>query len=236
LLVHVLTIFPEAFDSFLDTSLLGKALKSGRLRIDRVQVRDFSTSRHRTTDDAPYGGGAGMVMLVEPIVRAMESLPETARPRVLLDPGGTPLRQADVRRWAKGPELTLICGRYEGVDDRVRGFVDEQVSLGDFVLSGGEVAAMAVIDAVARLIPEVVGNAASVEDESFADDAILEFPQYSRPAEYRGVRVPEVLLSGDHDRIRRWRRKMALERTRRMRPDLFARIVLTDEDRKLLEE
>lgn len=233
---HVLTIFPEAFDSFLGASLLGKAIKGGRVRVERVQIRDFSTSRHRTTDDAPYGGGAGMVMLVEPMVRALESVPEEARPRVLLDPRGRPLTQADVQRWAKGRELTLVCGRYEGVDERLRSFVDEEVSLGDFVLSGGEVAAMAIIDAVCRLVPEVLGNADSVVDESFADGPLLEFPQYSRPAEFRGQRVPDELLSGDHERIRRWRRKMSLAHTRRIRPDLFARLELTEEDRRLLAE
>lgn len=233
---HILTIFPEAFDSFLGASLLGKAIKGGRVDVQRVQIRDFSTSRHRTTDDAPYGGGAGMVMLVEPMVRALESLPAEARPRVLLDPRGKPLTQADVRRWADGPELVLVCGRYEGMDERLRDYVDEEVSLGDFVLSGGEVAAMAIVDAVCRLVPEVLGNAESVVEESFAGGPLLEFPQYSRPAEFRGKRVPDELLSGDHERIRRWRRKMALDRTRRVRPDLFARLALTDEDRRLIAE
>ena len=170
------------------------------------------------------------------MVRALESVPEEARPRVLLDPRGRPLTQADVQRWAKGRELTLVCGRYEGVDERLRSFVDEEVSLGDFVLSGGEVAAMAIIDAVCRLVPEVLGNADSVVDESFADGPLLEFPQYSRPAEFRGQRVPDELLSGDHERIRRWRRKMSLAHTRRIRPDLFARLELTEEDRRLLAE
>jgi len=233
---HVLTIFPEAFDSFLSASLLGKAVKGGRVVVQRVQIRDFSPSRHRTTDDAPYGGGAGMVMLVEPVVRALESLPAEARPRVVLDPRGRRLTQKDVQRWAAGPELTLICGRYEGIDERVHAFADEAVSLGDFILSGGEVAAMAVIDAVCRLVPDVLGNAASIEEESFAGAGLLEFPQYSRPAEFRGHRVPEELLCGDHERIRRWRRGKSLTHTRRVRPDLFAGLELTDEDRRLLAD
>ncbi|MBI2896662.1 MAG: tRNA (guanosine(37)-N1)-methyltransferase TrmD [Deltaproteobacteria bacterium] len=233
---HVLTVFPEIFDSFLDASLLGKAIKAGRVEVRLVQVRDFTKSRHRTTDDAPYGGGAGMVMLVEPIVRALESLPGEARPRVLLSPRGKPFSQGDARRWAVGNELALVCGRYEGVDERVRGYVDEEVSLGDFVLAGGEVAAMAIVEAVCRLVPEVLGNEASAVEESFGAEALLEFPQYSRPSAFRGARVPDVLLSGDHERIRRWRRRSSLELTRRLRPDLFESVALTDEDRALLAE
>jgi tRNA (guanine37-N1)-methyltransferase len=235
--IHLLTLFPEMFDSFLGGSLLGKAIRSGRVSIERVQLRDFATSRHRTTDDAPYGGGAGMVMLVEPIVRALESLPADSRPRILLGPRGRPFGQEDARRWAEGGELALICGRYEGIDERVRAYVDEEVSLGDFVLSGGEAAAMAIVDAVCRLVPDVLGNEVSAVEESFAaGEPLLEFPQYSRPADFRGTRVPEVLLSGDHERIRRWRRQAALEMTRRVRPDLFARLELSDEDRALLRE
>lgn len=233
---HVLTVFPEIFDSFLGASLLGKALKAGRVEVRLVQIRDFTTSRHRTTDDAPYGGGAGMVMLVEPIARALDSLEADARPRVLLSPRGRPFVQADARRFAEGGELVLVCGRYEGVDERVRLFVDEELSLGDFVLAGGEVAGMAVVEAVCRLIPEVLGNVESAVEESFATEPLLEFPQYSRPAVFRESRVPEVLLSGDHDRIRRWRRQKSLELTRERRPDLFARVTLSEEDRELLAE
>jgi tRNA (guanine37-N1)-methyltransferase len=236
---HVVTLFPELFGSFLRAGLLGKAIAAGTLSVGFTNPRDFTSDRHRTVDDAPYGGGSGMVMRPGPLVEAMESLPEVPAGgrtyRVLLTPQGKPFRQADAQRLAALPALALVCGRYEGVDERVREHVDEELSLGDFVLLGGEVAAMAVLEATARLVPGVLGNAESAGDESHVA-GLLEYPQYTRPQEFRGVAVPEVLRSGDHAAIARWRRREALARTRARRPELFAELELGDEDRALLRE
>ncbi len=234
---EVVTIFPELFPSVLGASLLGKAIERGLVRVHLTDPRDFAPGRHRSVDDAPYGGGSGMVMRPDPLVAAIEAC-EAARGavhKILLGPAGAPLDQAAVNRLAAMQRVLLVCGRYEGYDERVRAFVDEELSLGDFVLTGGEIAALAVIDAVARLQPGVLGNAESPVEESFAEP-LLEHPQYTRPPEFRGLRVPEVLLSGDHARIRRWRRREALRRTRARRPDLLARHALTDEDSALLDE
>ncbi len=219
----VLTIFPEMFPGPLGFSLAGKALANGVWKLDAVDLRDYATDRHRTVDDAPFGGGAGMVMRPDVIARAVDD--RTARgapgPRVYLTPRGERLTQARVREWAEGAGVLLLCGRYEGVDQRVieaRDFLE--VSIGDFVLSGGELAAMAVIDACVRLLPGVVGDAASLEEESFSG-GLLEYPHYTRPQLWEGRPVPEVLLSGHHAEIRAWRRRQALEITRRRRPDLL---------------
>jgi tRNA (guanine37-N1)-methyltransferase len=231
--IYVVALFPEILRSFAEASIVGRAVEEGHVRIHGVQIRDFATSKHRTTDDTPYGGGAGMVMMAPPIVAALESLPGVVdaplgRPRrVLLTPQGEPFRQRAAQRLAREPALALVCGRYEGFDERVRAYVDEEISLGDFVLTGGEVAAIAVVDAVVRLLPGVLGNADSARAESHGDDGTLEYPQYTRPAEVRGVGVPPVLISGDHARIARWRRWQALRRTRARRPDLFASLNLT---------
>lgn len=230
----VVTLFPELFDSFLRAGLLGKAIATGTLEVGFANPRDFTTDRHRTVDDTPYGGGSGMVMMPGPIVEAIESLPERPR-RVLMTPQGKPFTQADAQRLAQMPAVALVCGRYEGVDERVRAFVDEELSIGDFVLLGGEVAAMAVLEATARLVPGVLGNAESAGDESHVS-GLLEYPQYTRPQDYRGVSVPEVLRSGDHAAIASWRRREALRRTRDRRPDLFAKLVLSDADRALLKD
>ena len=230
---HVVTLFPDLFAGFLEASLLGKAREAGLLSIDLADLRTFARDRHRTVDDAPYGGGSGMVMKAEPIRDALASLPRLHR--VLLTPQGRPFDQARAAGLAGGGGLILFCGRYEGVDERVREWFDEEISLGDFVLSGGEVAAMAVIEAVSRLLPGVLGNADSVREESFAA-GLLEYPQYTRPEALDGRRVPPVLLSGDHGRVARWRRGQALLRTSRRRPDLFARLELTEENRALLAE
>ncbi len=236
--VALVTLFPEAFDSFLATGLLAKALEARRLQVERVDPRAFTSDRHRTVDDAPYGGGAGMVMKPEPLVAAIESaearLGGTAH-KVLLTPQGRPFVQATARRFASLPRLVLVCGRYEGVDERVRRFVDEEVSLGDFVLMGGEVAAMAVVEATARLLPGVLGNEASALEESHAD-GLLEHPHYTRPATFRGMEVPEVLRGGDHGAIARWRRKEALRRTLRRRPELLRETALRPGDDALLAE
>jgi len=236
---EILTLFPEIFDSFLGSGLLSKAQTSGVIELERVSPRDFATDKHRSVDDAPYGGGSGMVMRPEPLMAALEAL-DAARAgaptrRVLLTPQGAPFTQASAQRLSREPCLTLVCGRYEGVDERVRARMHEELSLGDFVLLGGEVAAMAVLEAVARLLPGVLGNSASVEDESHVA-GLLEYPQYTRPAEYRGDAVPAVLLSGDHGAIARWRRTQSLLRTRARRPDLWEALDLGPEDQSLLAD
>lgn len=234
----ILTLFPDFFSSPLAASMLQKGQDRGALRFELIDVRRFASDKHRVTDDTPYGGGSGMVMKVEPVVHALESIePVDGRPprRILLSPRGARFDQAAAVRLAAEPALALVCGRYEGVDDRVAHFVDEELSLGDFVLSGGEIAALAVVDAVARLVPGVLGCAESIGEESFSD-GILEYPQFTRPPEFRGHAVPAVLLSGDHGAIARWRRREALRRTRAARPDLLMTTTLSDEDRRLLAE
>ena len=229
----VITIFPEMFASFLDASLLGKARAAGLVVVDFLDPRDFTTDKHRKVDDTPYGGGPGMVMKAEPLLAALAKVEHAHR--VLLAPTGAPLVQARVKQLAALPRIALVCGRYEGVDARIAVAIDEEISLGDFVLSGGEPAAMALIDAVARYVPGVLGEAASVDDESFSS-SLLEYPQYTRPPEVAGQRVPEILVSGNHEAIRRWRRAESLARTAERRPDLLVRCGLTDEDRALLAE
>jgi tRNA (guanine37-N1)-methyltransferase len=225
--IEVVTILPELFDSFLGAGLLGKAVQSGLVRVHFTNPRDFTTDRHRSVDDAPYGGGVGMVMMAPPLIAAIEAATSArgSAQRILLTPTGAPLTQARVRELARLPRLLLVCGRYEGIDERVRELaIDEEISLGDFVLTGGEPATMAIIDAVARYVPGVLGDATSADDESFSD-GLLEYPQYTRPADVRGVPVPEVLLGGHHDKIRAWRKAEAEVRTRARRPDLWARHV-----------
>jgi len=217
----VLTIFPEIFESPLRASLLGKAIAAGLVDVRIHDIRAYATDRHRKVDDEPYGGGPGMVMKPEPIFAAVEALGPGPKRIVLLSPAGRRLDQALVRDLAREPWLVLICGRYEGVDERVvEGLGAEEVSIGDYVLSGGELPALVVIEAVARLVPGVVGKEESLLRESF-EEGLLDHPHYTRPAEFRGMRVPEVLLSGDHAAIERWRREAALEKTRRNRPDLL---------------
>jgi len=235
---EVITLFPELFDGVLSASLLGKAVAAGLVRVHFTSPRDFAEGKHRTVDDTPYGGGVGMVMKPDPLAAAVESVLAARGPawRVVLSPRGAPLTQAGVRALAGRGRVLLLCGRYEGIDQRViDGWIDEEVSLGDFVLSGGELAAACVIDAVARYVPGVLGDAQSVEVESFSA-GLLEHPQYTRPPQFRGAEVPPVLLSGNHAAIARWQRKQALLVTRERRPDLFARLTLSDDDRKLLEE
>jgi tRNA (guanine37-N1)-methyltransferase len=233
---EIITIFPELFASFLDKGLVAKANEGGLIQVRCTNPRDFTTNKHKTVDDAPYGGGSGMVMMPGPILDAIESRESEGRVhRVLLTPQGRPFTQRDARRLSQLPAVALVCGRYEGVDERVREAMDEEISLGDFVMTGGEVAAMAVIEATARLLPGVLGNEASIQDESHAQGA-LEYPQYTRPPEFRGQRVPEVLLSGDHGQIARFRRAQSLHRTRARRPDLYQKLTLSADDRKLLAE
>ena len=234
----ILTLFPGMFDGPLDESILRRAREAGLIEARLHNIRDWATDRHRTADDAPYGGGAGMVMKVEPLAACLETV-RVDRPgsRVLLTtPRGRPFDQSMARRLATEPGLIIICGRYEGVDERIRElFVDEEISLGDFVLTGGEIAALAIVDAVARLVPGVLGNQASAADDSFTD-GLLEHPHYTRPEEFRALRVPEVLLSGNHAEIARWRRREALRATLRNRPELLNKVELSREDQRFLVE
>jgi len=218
----IVTIFPKMFDSPLAESILKRAQQGGFIEVHRHDIRDFTTDVHRSVDDTPYGGGAGMVMRPEPLVRCVESVPESGKKcRILLTPQGEPLTQAIVKDLAGFDQLVLVCGRYEGVDERARKLIsDREISVGDYVLAGGEIPAMVVIDAVTRLIPGVLGNEASVESESF-EEGLLEYPQYTRPEVFRGEKVPEVLLSGHHAEIAKWRRKEAVLRTKERRPDLI---------------
>lgn len=233
--IDVVTLFPELFSTFLEVGMVGRAVEAGVLSVRRRSPREFGLGRHRSVDDTPYGGGSGMVMRVDCVVHCLESLdadapadasgvPVRAR-RVLLSPQGRPFTQARAIELAALPALALVCGRYEGFDERVSAYVDEEVSLGDFVLSGGEVAAMAIVDACARLLPGVLGNSASTVSESHSPEmgGLLEYPQYTRPAEFRGAGVPEVLKSGNHAEIEAFRRAEAERRTAERRPDLLGR-------------
>ncbi|KFE70337.1 tRNA (guanosine(37)-N1)-methyltransferase TrmD [Hyalangium minutum] len=234
--VEILTLFPGMVSGYVGESILGKAQERGKLSVTATDIREYAEGKHRVTDDTPYGGGAGMVMKVEPLVAAIEA----ARARhpgakvLLMSPRGPAFTQARARELVShSAGLILVCGRYEGVDERVMPFLDEELSLGDFILTGGEIAALAVVDAVARLLPGVLGNQASHVSESF-EEGLLEHPQYTRPPVFRGAEVPAVLQSGDHARIARWRRWKALMLTRERRPDLFGRLELGKADQKLL--
>ncbi len=228
---NIVTIFPDWFTSPLATSLLKKAQDKGILSVEVHNLRDYAPGNHRATDDVPYGGGLGMVMTPEPLINAIEATtpPEGTWRRVLLSPQGQPLSQQKVADLAKLDGMTLVCGRYEGVDERFLRFVDEEISIGDYIVSGGEVAAFVLIDSVARLIPGVIGKEKSTEEESFSD-GLLEYPQYTRPETFRGMRVPRILLSGHHANIGRWRRRQALLRTRQRRPDLLRNRKLSAEE------
>ncbi|HEY5663568.1 MAG TPA: tRNA (guanosine(37)-N1)-methyltransferase TrmD [Ilumatobacter sp.] len=235
--IDVFTLFPALVDGFCSESLLGKARDAGVLDLRLHDPRDRTTDVHRTVDDAPFGGGPGMLMRAEPLFAAVEAV-DPPRPLYLLGPGGRRFDQSMARELAAGSGFSLLCGRYEGVDHRVHEhLVDGELSIGDVVLNGGEVAACLVIEAVSRLLPGAMGNTASPHDESFGAAGLLEEPQYTRPAEFRGWQVPDVLLSGDHARVARWRRAQALHRTLAGRPDLIeARGGISDDERALLEE
>ena len=229
--VDIVALFPELFQPFLAVSFVGKACEQGLLSVRFRSPRDFGLGVHRSVDDTPYGGGSGMVLRVDCVVHAMEALdadaPSGARAhRILLSPQGSPFRQSVAQRLSSMNSFMLVCGRYEGFDERVRSHVDEEVSLGDFVLSGGEVAAMAIMEAVVRLVPGVLGNMASVSEESHSpgNAGLLEYPQYTRPADFRGMGVDPILLSGDHARIAAWRKAKAQERTLARRPELLATV------------
>jgi tRNA (guanine37-N1)-methyltransferase len=233
----VLTLFPGMLQAPLGESILGRAQAAGLITVGVHSLRDWAAGRHQVTDDTPCGGGDGMVMKVEPIARAVRELRgRSPGARVLLmSPHGRTFRQADAVRLSHEPGLIFVCGRYEGFDERVRALVDEELSLGDFILTGGEPAALAMIDAIARLLPGVLGAVGSAAHDSFSD-GLLEYPQYTRPVEFEGVRVPDVLLSGNHQAIAAWRRREQLRRTLTRRPDLLEHACLSKTDRKVLEE
>lgn len=234
--IDVFTVFPGLINDFADESLLGKAQERDLLQINAHDLRKEATGKHKSVDDAPFGGGAGMVLMPEPIFAAVESV-DAPRPLLLMSPSGRRFDQDMALELAATDGFSLLCGRYEGVDERIASeLCDGAVSIGDYVLAGGEVAALVMIEAVARLVPGVMGNDDSAGDESFMT-GLLEYPHYTRPAEFRGMDVPAVLRSGDHGKVERWRRAQALQRTIERRPDLLdARGGLTDEDRKLLAE
>ena len=237
MIFDILTLFPEIFQSPLKHSILGKACEEGLFKVNTINIRDYAEGKHRVTDDYPYGGGKGMIMKPEPIIKGIKTI-KAGDPDawvILMTPQGVSLRHEVVKRLAQLSHLVLICGRYEGVDERVRSFVDEEISIGDFVLTGGELAALVVIDTISRLIPGVLGSEGASEDDSFSQ-GLLEYPQYTRPGEFEGRRVPEILLSGDHKVIEKWRRREALRRTLQRRPELLTRVNLSDEDRKIIEE
>jgi tRNA (guanine37-N1)-methyltransferase len=233
------TLFPALCEAYLSESILGRARAAGLLNAQVVNIRDYAPGKHAITDDLPYGGGGGMVMKPEPIFNAVEAVLGEAAARadvavILMTPQGRPFTQSVARELSARPHLALICGRYEGFDERIRQHLaTDEISLGDFVLTGGELAALAVADAVARLLPGVLGDPTGAEDDSFAS-GLLEYPHYTRPPEFRGWGVPDILLSGDHARIERWRREQALTRTFRRRPDLLLKLDLPEADRLFL--
>ena len=233
----ILTLFPEMLEGPLTASILGKAIDKGLLTVNLHNLRDWAEGKHQVTDDTPYGGGDGMVMKVEPIAKALAEL-KVKRPQsriLLMSPQGKTFQQGDAERFSREPGLIFVCGRYEGYDERVRALADEEVSLGDFVLTGGELAAATILDATARLVPGVLGAAGSALDDSFSD-GLLEYPQYTRPAEFNGMRVPDILASGNHQAIATWRRHEQLKRTLERRPELLETAPLSKADRLYLQE
>ncbi len=235
---EVLTLFPGMFDGFVKESILGKASQEGLISIRLTNIRDFAEGKHKVTDDYSFGGGCGMVMKAEPIMRALEHVRSAFREGsssrvVITTPQGRPFKQDDAKRLAGYDSIVIICGLYVGIDEWLAGFADEEISIGDFVLTGGEVPAMAIIDSVSRMVPGVLGHEQSAGEDSFFN-GLLDYPHYTHPRDWRGNPVPEVLLSGDHEKIRIWRRKQALKRTLDRRPDLLEKLDLTEEDRRLL--
>jgi len=236
--VDIVTLFPSMFQGPFEESIIKRAREKGILSIYIHNLRQFTHNKHRTVDDVPFGGGGGMVMKPEPLFEAVEKIKEKVGPVrvILLSPQGVPFDQEKAKELAKVKNLIFVCGRYEGVDERVREhLVDEEISIGDYVLTGGELAAMVVVDVVARMLPGVLGCEKSAKEDSFYE-GLLDYPHYTRPMEFRGWKVPEVLLSGNHQEIRRWRRKKMLEVTLKKRPDLLERAKLDQEDKKLLSE
>ena len=236
--IHVLTLFPEFFESPFNASIIKRALDKGLIQIELINIRDFSRDKHKKVDDYPYGGGSGMVMKPEPIFEAVDYVEKTIegerRRIILMSPQGKAFNQSLARELATEKNLVFICGHYEGIDERVKTLITDEISIGDYILTGGEIPALAIIDAVTRLVPGVLGSSQSLEEESFSD-GLLEYPQYTRPEVYRGLKVPDVLLSGNHKEIELFRRREALIRTREKRPDLFKKLKLTDFDKELLQ-
>jgi len=236
--IYILTLFPEFFESPFSVSIIKRAIDRNLVKIELINIRDFSHDKHKKVDDYPYGGGCGMVMKPEPIFESVEyvekKIESTNRRIILLSPQGKIFNQAIAQELSCEQNLVFICGHYEGIDERVKTIITDEISLGDFILTGGEIPALAVTDSVIRLVPGVLGSSDSPVNESFCNN-LLEYPQYTRPEIYRGLKVPDVLLSGDHKKIEIYRRKAALIRTKEKRPDLFEKIELTEEDRKLLE-
>lgn len=235
MLIELLTLFPEFFASPLNQSMINRAQVQGAVEFRLLNLRDFTTDRHRVVDDRPFGGGPGMVLKIEPLVRAIRTVrqEDPAVRVILLSPRGPMFSQDKARELAARPHLLLICGHYEGVDDRLHFYIDEELSIGDYILTGGEIPALVVADAVTRLLPGVLGGEGAVEEESF-QTGLLEYPHYTRPRDFEGLEAPEILLSGDHQRINRWRRQEALRRTAAQRPDLLEKAVLDDQDREFL--
>ncbi len=244
---EVFTLLPEVFPSYLETSILKRARERGLIDIGIHNIRDYTHDKHHTTDDTPYGGGGGMVMKPEPVFEAIETIlglappqtppqPDSNIPIILLTPQGRVFNQSIAQELSAHPRIALLCGRYEGVDERIREkLVTDEISIGDYVLTGGELPALILIDAVARLLPGVLGDPTGAEDDSHAM-GLLEYPHYTRPPEFRGWKVPEILLSGDHGKIDKWRREQALERTFRKRPDMLEKAELTKDDLKFIEK
>jgi tRNA (guanine37-N1)-methyltransferase len=244
---EVFTLLPEVFPSYLDTSILKRARERGLITVNVHNIRGYTHDKHHTTDDTPYGGGGGMVMKPEPVFEAIETVlglnpppstpePDSFIPIILLTPQGRVFNQSIAKELSQYPKIALLCGRYEGIDERIRqNLVTDEISIGDYVLTGGEIPALIVIDAVARLLPDVLGDPTGAEDDSHAM-GLLEYPHYTRPPEFRGSKVPDVLTSGDHAKIDKWRREQALERTFRKRPDMLEKADLTKEDLKFIEK
>lgn len=237
--IDVLTLFPRMFEGPLGESIIGKAREKGLLEINVSNFRDYSDNKHQTVDDYPYGGGAGMLLKVQPVydnIKAIEeAAPETKKRVILLDPAGKPFDQKMAEEFSTEGHLVFICGHYEGYDERIRSLVTDEVSLGDYVLTGGELGAMVMIDATVRLLPEVLGNQTSAQTDSHST-GLLEHPQYTRPAEFKGMKVPEVLMNGNHKLIEQWQLKESLRRTFQRRPDMLENYPLTEEMQKLLKE
>lgn len=244
---EVFTLLPEVFPSYLETSILKRARERGLIHVNVHNIRDYTHDKHHTTDDTPYGGGGGMVMKPEPVFEAIETVlglaspPSTPEPVanipiILLTPQGRVFNQSIAKELSQHKRIALLCGRYEGIDERIReNLVTDEISIGDYVLTGGEIPALILIDAVSRLLPDVLGDPTGAEDDSHAM-GLLEYPHYTRPPEFRGSKVPDVLLSGDHGKIDKWRRQQALERTFRKRPDMLETAELTKEDQKFLDK
>jgi len=234
--ITVLTLFPELFENFVSTSIVGRSIERGLVSVDFVQIRDFALDRYKHVDDSPFGGGAGMVMKCQPVLDALHSVETEGCCRIMMTPSGTPYTQAKARELSKEDHLIILCGHYEGMDARIEKHMDEKISIGDYVLTGGEIPAMAVMDSVIRLLKGAIKED-STSEESY-ENGLLEYPQYTQPADYEGDRVPEILLSGNHEKIRQYRRKESLRLTREVRPDLFekARPGFTKEDLKLLRQ